>query len=293
MTINGLWDEVRKVLPGEDVPIAKLVADCVREKGRPLRIAVDTPFAVFQYKEATKKVEPYGWGMNHPTRTLFYHILHLLFAGAQPIFVYDGPGKPPVKRGRHVNYSGSRPPIDPQYAGARSSSSRTQAEVDAEYSPDHINMLSKQMLDLLGVPWRDAPGEAEAECAELEKAGVVDAVLTKDGDAFAFGSRIILQRLDAKNQIAMVRRYQMPERLQPPLRQQDLILMALMAGGDYDGTGIENCGPEIAVQAGRAGYSGELLALFRAGRPTEPWRAKLVAELRSNDKGRFSVTNKV
>ncbi|KAI1254266.1 hypothetical protein MGN70_004663 [Eutypa lata] len=60
MGIKGLWEQVRKVTPGEEVTLAQLAADCVREKGRPLRIAVDTPFAVFQYNEATRPVASYG-----------------------------------------------------------------------------------------------------------------------------------------------------------------------------------------------------------------------------------------
>jgi Holliday junction resolvase YEN1 len=31
-------------------------------------------------------------------------------------------------------------------------------------------------MEHLGIPWHKAPGEAEAECAEVQKLGVVDAV---------------------------------------------------------------------------------------------------------------------
>lgn len=37
-----------------------------------------------------------------------------------------------------------------------------------------------------------APGEAEAELAKMNDIGVVDAVLTNDGDAFVFGARTII-----------------------------------------------------------------------------------------------------
>ncbi|RYP76205.1 hypothetical protein DL769_003676 [Monosporascus sp. CRB-8-3] len=293
MGITGAWEHVRKVTPGEEVTLAQLVAECVREKGRPLRIAIDTPFAVFQYKEATRPVASYVnvngkhviGGMNHPTRTLYYHIQHLLRAGVQPLFIYDGQGKPPVKRHRHQHYPENHVPYEPPAA----SSLRTPADVEREYDPQHVTHLSKQILDLLGIPWYTAPGEAEAECAKLEEAGIVDAVLTKDGDAFVFGSNTILQRLDAENKVAMVRRYRMRDlrEARPPLRQQDLFLLALMAGGDYHG-GIPGCGPVVAIEAARAGYSGELRALLLAGRPTKAWRDKLVSELRTNDRGRFS-----
>ncbi|RYP29366.1 hypothetical protein DL766_005423 [Monosporascus sp. MC13-8B] len=74
----------------------------------------------------------------------------------------------------------------------------------------------------------------------------------------------------------MVRRYRMKDLrdARPPLRQQDLFLLALMAGGDYH-DGIPGCGPAFAIEAARAGYSGELRALLLVGRPTKAWRNKL------------------
>lgn len=46
--------------PGYEVKLARLSADCFHEKGRPLRIAVDTPLAIFQFKEATIAAETAG-----------------------------------------------------------------------------------------------------------------------------------------------------------------------------------------------------------------------------------------
>lgn len=96
-----------KVTTGHVMSLAALKAECMREKGRLLRIVVDAPFAVFQFKHATKQALEYG-GMNHPTRTLFYHSLHLLQAGVQPVCIYDGPNKPPVKRGQQANSNRTR-----------------------------------------------------------------------------------------------------------------------------------------------------------------------------------------
>ncbi|RYP77411.1 hypothetical protein DL771_001206 [Monosporascus sp. 5C6A] len=275
MGITGAWEQVRKVTPGEEVTLAQLAAECVREKGRPLRIAVDTPFAVFQYYEATRPVASYGKCIPNG----------LIRQCQPPLFIYDGQGKPPVKRHKYHRYSENYTPYEPPAASSR----RTPADIEREYDPRHVTYLSKRILDLLGIPWYVAPGEAEAECAKLEEAGTVDAVLTKDGDAFVFGSNTILQRLDAEDKVAMVRRFRMRDLrdARPPLRQQDLFLLALMAGGDYH-DGIPGCGPAVAIEAARAGYSGELRALLFAGRPTKAWRDKLIRELRTNDKGRFS-----
>ena len=46
--------------------------------------------------------------------------------------------------------------------------------------------------------WRlllQAPGEAEAELAQLNKLGIIDAVLTDDGDALVFGAETVITTL--------------------------------------------------------------------------------------------------
>merc|ERR1712203_77840 len=53
----------------------------------------------------------------------------------------------------------------------------------------------KKLLGLMGVPYVQAPCEAEAQCAELVKSGKVYAVGTEDMDALTFGSKVLLRHL--------------------------------------------------------------------------------------------------
>lgn len=39
-----------------------------------------------------------------------------------------------------------------------------------------------------------APGEAEAELAHLNKLGIIDAVLTDDSDALIFGAKVVMRK---------------------------------------------------------------------------------------------------
>ncbi|KAB5566202.1 PIN domain-like protein [Coniochaeta sp. 2T2.1] len=310
MTIKGLWKQVRKDSKGDDVvDIANLSAECFYEKcfyekGRPLRVAVDTPLAIFEFKEATRMADKAG-GMNHTARTFLYSVLHLLAAGVDPIFVFDGPQKPPEKGCRHptdirpCHHIGT-PQADGRPAANRviieASNHQTDADRECARQLGHVVPLCRYFLQALGIPFREAPGEAEAECAALEKAGVVDAVLTRDGDAFVFGSRTILQKRKAENKVAKVHRYQMDklEKETPSLLRHHLFLLAMMAGGDYDG-GIFNCGHETAIKAARAkGFGAQLEQHIRHhGQPQlVKWKDKLIEWLRLNGHNAVATSTK-
>ncbi|KAK7934716.1 hypothetical protein PG985_000211 [Apiospora marii] len=118
MGVKGFWEAVTADYPGRTVRLWELNAEHVAKTGRPMRIAVDAPIDVYKYKTATDHVtadKKYG-GMNHPTRTLFYHVCHLLAAGVEPVYVYDGPGKPPIKRQKQTSAPGPYRPYTPSAA---------------------------------------------------------------------------------------------------------------------------------------------------------------------------------
>ncbi len=39
-----------------------------------------------------------------------------------------------------------------------------------------------------------AAGEAEAELAQMNKLGIIDAVLTEDSDALVFGAQVVIRK---------------------------------------------------------------------------------------------------
>ena len=49
----------------------------------------------------------------------------------------------------------------------------------------------------MGIPYVDAPGEAEASCAALVKAGKVFATASEDMDSLTFGSSVVLLYMTA------------------------------------------------------------------------------------------------
>lgn len=74
--------------PGERIALSKLAVEHFERTGRPLRIAVDISIWQFQIQSGKG-------GSNPALRTLYYRLLRLLALNIQPLFVFDGPHKPP------------------------------------------------------------------------------------------------------------------------------------------------------------------------------------------------------
>ncbi|CAI2321147.1 unnamed protein product [Caenorhabditis sp. 36 PRJEB53466] len=95
----------------------------------------------------------------------------------------------------------------------------------------------QEFLTNCGVPWIEAPGEAEAQCVELETLGLVDGVVSDDSDVWAFGVRHVYRHMFAKTK--RVQRY--GERTAGNkencrlfcLQREDFIAIAMLSGGDY------------------------------------------------------------
>ena len=86
-----------------------------------------------------------------------------------------------------------------------------------------------------------APGEAEAYCAWLDRAGLVDAVVSDDSDCFCYGAKTVLRNFstDPKN-FSVTRCTAKRLREELGLSRQRLVVMALFLGSDYNPGGIKH-----------------------------------------------------
>jgi len=57
------------------------------------------------------------------------------------------------------------------------------------------------MLDLLGIPYLNSNGEAEAHCALLNSAGLVHGVLTDDTDALLYGASTVYKNISTSSKV--------------------------------------------------------------------------------------------
>lgn len=254
--------------PGERIALSKLAVENYERKNRPLRIAIDISIWHFQIQSGRG-------GQNPALRTLYYRLLRLLSLGIQPHFVFDGPNRPPFKRNVKIS----------------------------PHATSLSDCISKQLFKLFDFPYHTAPGEAEAECALLQKEGVVDAVLSEDVDTLMFGSRVTLRNWSSegprgRKSPTHVNLYsaEATKAGASGLDGDGMILVALMSGGDYIPAGIPRCGIRVACQAARAGFGQDLCQIFRKDAKDKvslrQWRERLEYELNSNESEFFRVKHK-
>ncbi|KJH50478.1 XPG I-region [Dictyocaulus viviparus] len=107
----------------------------------------------------------------------------------------------------------------------------------------HIIELISLLIFACGFPWIEAPGEAEAQCVQLERAGLVQGVVSDDSDVWAFGVKNVYRHLFSKNK--NVQHYE-SRIIQDSLglSQSEFVEIAIISGGDYSyglrGIGVVN-----------------------------------------------------
>lgn len=156
------------------------------------------------------------------------------------------------------------------------------------------------MLNLFGFPFHMAPGEAEAECALLQKEGIVDAVLSEDVDTLMFGCGTTLRNWSSEGtkgnktptHVSLYDAKATKEGISK-LDREGMVLVALMSGGDYITEGIPGCGIKVACEAARAGYGKSLCRISRSDDAAfEAWRTDLAHEVQTNQSKFFRVKHK-
>lgn len=125
---------------------------------------------------------------------LFNKTYKLLMKGIIPVYIFDG--KPPEIKRRVLDMRKNvRKKAEEKMALAETE------EEKIKYFKRSVIITKKQLeecrelLDLMGVPYIDAPEEADSQCAWLAKNNFVDAVLTEDMDILTFGSPYIIRNL--------------------------------------------------------------------------------------------------
>ena len=127
---------------------------------------------------------------------LFNKTINFLDKGIIPIYVFDG--KPPHLKKKIIDARR----LVKKKAMEKLQNVKTEAE-KIKYLKRSVTITHKQLdqcrelLKLMGIPYVDAPEEADSELAYLCRENMVYAVLTEDMDILTFGSPKIIRNLSS------------------------------------------------------------------------------------------------
>ena len=162
------------------------------------RIAIDISILLYQVIIAIRNsgvdmVNKQGDITSH-ILGLFNKTICLLKKNILPIYVFDG--KPPDFKMKVIQ---SRRDIK-QRAYDKLEEDLSQDDM-IKYFKRTVSISRKQideckeLLDLMGIPYIEAPEEADSQCAQLVKNGLASGVLTEDMDILTFGAGTIYRNL--------------------------------------------------------------------------------------------------
>ena len=94
-------------------------------------------------------------------------------------------------------------------------------------------VITREMCDILQIPYYIAPLEAETMCADLCKRGLVDCVLSEDTDVLAYGAPIFLTKINTMSDTCVqINYHDILEKLQ--LHSHEFLDLCIMCGCDYN-----------------------------------------------------------
>ena len=192
---------------------------------------------------------------------LFYRTSKMLESGISPVFIFDG--KPPDFKAETI---AARQEIrDSAREKWKQAARDGDADAVRRYSQQASRLTqdmvedSKRLLGLMGVSWVQAPSEGEAQATHLMKQGRAWAVGSQDWDSLLFGADRLVRNLtvSGKRKLpgkevyvtvkpAIVELGKVLSQL--GIGQEQLIVLGILVGTDYNQGGIRGIGPKRALQ---------------------------------------------
>ncbi|GMM38494.1 multifunctional nuclease [Saccharomycopsis crataegensis] len=241
-------------LIADNVPSAIKSAEMKTFFGR--KVAIDASMCLYQYLIAVRQSDgsqltnEEGQTTSHLSG-FFYRTIRMVENGLKPMYVFDG--KPPELKAHELTKRTERKKAAEaeiekikETASAEELSKFQRRTVRATREQ---NEEVKELLKLMGIPYVEAPCEAEAQCAELASAGKVYAAASEDMDTLCYGPPYLLRHLtyaeSRKIPIDEVAAGTVVEGLE--LTRESFIDLCILLGCDYCET-IKGIGPVNALK---------------------------------------------
>jgi flap endonuclease-1 len=249
MGIHGLTRVIADNAPG-----AIKESDIKNFFGR--KVAVDASMSIYQFLIAVRQqdgqqlVNDAGETTSH-LMGLFYRTIRMAENGIKVLYCFDG--KPPDMKSSELAKRGEKraEAISAVEAATEAGDVENIQKFEkrtVKVTKEH-NQECQKLLGLMGIPYVLSPGEAEAQCAALAKAGIVYAAGSEDMDTLTFNSPFLLRHLTFSEARKMpIMEISLEKVLQGlDFTMDQFIDLCILLGCDYCDS-IRGIGPSRAVQ---------------------------------------------
>jgi flap endonuclease-1 len=214
--------------------------------------------AVIRHRMSGEPLKDHKGNITSHLSGLLYRTLKFLEVGINPVYVFNG-HYPDLKKRTVEKRRVKREEAKRKWKEAvRKGEPALKFAQEAARVDVWIVDSSKELLDLMGVPWIQAPSEGEAQCAWMCQQGIVYATASQDYDSLLFGSSRLVRNLSAiarkEPETQEVYAEVDPELIELEevlknlgLTREQLILLGLLIGTDYN-EGIQGVGPSTALK---------------------------------------------
>jgi len=191
---------------------------------------------------------------------LFYRSANLVQNKIKPVYVFDG--KPHELKQETIDERNRRRlQAEKDWKDALEKGDTAKARVKAQQTSrvtDEIVAQSKTLLEILGIPYVQAPEEGESQASYMVRKGDAYGVGSQDFDCLLIGSPVLIRNLtsSSKRKLPGKKAYVKvhPERIylnqtldKLGISQKQLVDMAILMGTDFN-EGIKGIGPKKSLK---------------------------------------------
>jgi len=288
-TVSKYWCYALGVNLRDLVP--KTVVDLKSLGGK--SIAIDAYNALYQFLAIIR--QPDGTPLKDRSGKITSHLSGLLYRtsnlvemGVKPVYVFDG--VPPalkeveIKRRAKVKEE-ALIKYEKALQEGRIEEARSYAQMTSTLK-DYMAEDSKRLLNLMGVPWVQAPSEGEAQAAYLTKKGDSNFCASQDYDSLLFGAPQLVRNVTISGRRKLPRKNVYVEVI-PEVVELDRVLkelgvtheqlvdVGILVGTDFNPEGVKGIGPKTALKLVKEyGSLENLPQLKEAAFPVDPQRIR-------------------
>jgi flap endonuclease-1 len=228
-------------------------------------IAIDSFNMLYQFLASIRQEDgtplmDYRGNITAHLSGLFYRTCRLLENGIRPAFVFDGKA-PSFKAKTHEERAAVKKTAEKKWKEAleaeRYEEAKKYAQATSRLTSEMVEE-SKLLIEALGLPVVQAPGDGEAQAAAMVQQGLAYATASQDYDALMFGSPVLVRNLSitGRRKVPRQNRYIMVEPEEISLEETlgaleidraQLIFIGLLTGTDFN-DGIKGIGPKKGLK---------------------------------------------